>query len=84
MKHAISMTILFLLRMTVVSFGEYGEVDKSWETGIQSLYLSPDEVCNICNSLVYIILFYRRNQLDNPVKFPLYISVNMALVSADL
>ena len=63
MKHAISMTILFLLRMTVVSFGEYGEVDKSWETGIQSLYLSPDEVCNICNSLnIYYSFFYRRNQ----------------------
>lgn len=32
-------------RMTVVSFGEYGEVDKTWETGMLSLYLSPDEVC---------------------------------------
>ena len=45
--------------MTVVSFGEYGEVDKSWETGILSLYLSPDEVrINISNSLVtYTLLF---------------------------
>ena len=75
--------------MTVVSFGEYGEVDKSWETGIQSLYLSPDEVCIhlhtlIGNSLVYSLLQEKSIlTLDNPVKFPLYISVNMALVAPD-
>ena len=44
--------------MTVVSFGEYGEVDKTWETGMLSLYLSPDEVHNIQLNISSIILVY--------------------------
>lgn len=51
-------------RMTVVSFGEYGEVDKTWETGMLSLYLSQDEVCILehCKLVKFMFSSYRRNQ----------------------
>ena len=52
-------------RMTVVSFGEYGEVDKTWETGMLSLYLSQDEVCILEHSkltIMFMFSSYRRNQ----------------------
>ena len=28
----------------MVSFSDYGEVDRTWDSGTLSLYLSPDEV----------------------------------------
>lgn len=82
--------IIICCRMTVVSFGDYNEVDKTWETGILSLYLSPDEVhtCIFRNQKLndYAFLCLQEKSiltLDNPVKFPLYISVNMALVAGE-
>ncbi|XP_065906929.1 germ cell-less protein-like 1 [Dysidea avara] len=61
---------LTMLKMSVVSFSDYGEIDETWDSGTLSLYLSPDEEKTILT-------------LDSPIKFPLYISVNMALVSAE-
>ena len=43
-----------------MSFGEYGEVDKTWETGMLSLYLSQDEVCILKHwklTIIFVLYF---------------------------
>ena len=60
-----SVELFCFFRMIVVSFSEYGEAEKTWDSGTLSLYLSPDEVLfEYFQSFICVLFRLGKNNID--------------------